>query len=214
MYNEQLNKITFDEQGLVPAIIQDVVTGKVLTHAYMNKESLEKTLATNETWFYSRKRQQLWHKGETSGNRQQVKEIRYDCDADALLVTVEPMGPACHTGKPTCFHHTLKENDAAEQMTPSELADLIRKRRKEAEEGSYTTYLFTEGIDKILKKVGEETSEVIIGAKNNSHDEMVWEIADLTYHTLVLMELMGVSITDIQQALAERHAVKEGTKHA
>ncbi|RYG74280.1 bifunctional phosphoribosyl-AMP cyclohydrolase/phosphoribosyl-ATP diphosphatase HisIE [Lentibacillus lipolyticus] len=214
MYNEQLNKITFDEQGLVPAIIQDAGTGKVLTHAYMNEESLKKTLETNETWFYSRKRQQLWHKGETSGNRQHVREIRYDCDADALLVKVQPLGPACHTGKSTCFHHTLKENDAAAQMTSSELAELIKKRRAEAKEGSYTTYLFSEGIDKILKKVGEETSEVIIGAKNNNHEEMVWEIADLTYHTLVLMELMGVSITDIQQALAERHAVKEGTKHA
>lgn len=210
MNDEQLNELTFDQQGLIPAIIQDVETGDVLTLAYMNKESLDKTLETGETWFFSRKRQQLWHKGETSGNRQIVKEIRYDCDADALLVKVEPFGPACHTGSRSCFNQTLKDRDAPDPIGLNELAGLIKQRREEAKEGSYTTYLFQEGLDKMLKKVGEETSEVIIGAKNHAHDEMVWEIADLTYHTLVLMELMGVSVADIKEELAKRHNVKEG----
>ncbi|GAA0431288.1 bifunctional phosphoribosyl-AMP cyclohydrolase/phosphoribosyl-ATP diphosphatase HisIE [Lentibacillus halophilus] len=214
MYDEQLNSLTFDEYGLIPAIVQDAETGSILTHAYMNKESLEKTLQTGETWFYSRQRQKLWHKGEESGNTQQVKEITSDCDQDALLVKVQPVGPACHTGEASCFHHVLQNSNAAEQMTLSELANLIKKRRAETEEGSYTTYLFSEGIDKILKKVGEETSEVIIGAKNNSRDEMVWEIADLSYHTLVLMELMDVSISEIREELAKRHSEKEGSQHA
>lgn len=209
MDDKQLNKLTFDQQGLIPAIIQEVDTAEVLTLAYMNKEALNKTLETGETWFFSRKRQELWHKGETSGNRQLVKDIRFDCDADSLLVTVEPLGPACHTGNRSCFHHPLEHRDTPDQMGLSELATLISQRRDEAKEGSYTTYLFEEGIDKILKKVGEETSEVIIGAKNNNHVEMVWEIADLTYHTLVLMKLMGVSTSDIKQELAKRHAAKE-----
>ncbi|WP_010529312.1 bifunctional phosphoribosyl-AMP cyclohydrolase/phosphoribosyl-ATP diphosphatase HisIE [Lentibacillus jeotgali] len=211
MYDEQLNKLTFDQQGLIPAIIQDAETAEVLTLAYMNKESLNRTLETGETWFYSRKRQELWHKGATSGNKQHVKTIRYDCDADTLLVLVEPLGPVCHTGEKSCFYSTLQKIESPDQMGLNELAALIRQRRKEANEGSYTTYLFEEGIDKILKKVGEETSEVIIGAKNNDHSEMTWEIADLTYHTLVLMDLMGVSISDIKQELAKRHAVKEGS---
>ncbi|QKY71145.1 bifunctional phosphoribosyl-AMP cyclohydrolase/phosphoribosyl-ATP diphosphatase HisIE [Lentibacillus sp. CBA3610] len=211
MYDKQLNELTFDQQGLIPAIIQDAETAEVLTLAYMNKESLNKTLETGETWFFSRKRRELWHKGETSGNRQLVKNIRYDCDADSLLVMVEPLGPTCHTGNQSCFYHTLQERDRPDQMGLNELAALIKQRRNEAKEDSYTTYLFNEGIDKILKKVGEETSEVIIGAKNNDHDEIVWEMADLTYHTLVLMELMGVPITDIKQELAKRHTVKEGS---
>ncbi|MFD2760048.1 bifunctional phosphoribosyl-AMP cyclohydrolase/phosphoribosyl-ATP diphosphatase HisIE [Lentibacillus juripiscarius] len=213
MWDEQLNELTFDEQGLIPAIIQDMETGNVLTHAYMNRESLEITLETGETWFYSRKRRKVWHKGETSGNRQKIHEIRYDCDQDALLIKVHPLGPACHTGEPTCFHHTLKEADPTGQMTLNELAALIKKRRADAEEGSYTTYLFSEGMDKILKKIGEETSEVIIGAKNNSRDEMIWEIADLSYHTLVLMELMDISISEIRQELAKRHTAKEDVRH-
>ncbi|MFD1361185.1 bifunctional phosphoribosyl-AMP cyclohydrolase/phosphoribosyl-ATP diphosphatase HisIE [Lentibacillus salinarum] len=208
MNHAQLNDLTFDEQGLIPAIIQDFETGDVLTLAYMNRASLNKTIETGETWFFSRKRQQLWHKGETSGNRQLVKDIRCDCDTDSLLIRVEPLGPACHTGTRSCFNQTLQDRDADEQMTLQELAALIQQRRNEAQEGSYTTYLFNEGIDKILKKIGEETSEVIIGAKNNAHDEMVWEIADLTYHTLVLMTLMGVSIADIKQELTKRHTAK------
>lgn len=211
MYNQQLRGLTFDQQGLIPAIIQDDETKEVLTLAYMNKESLNKTLDTGETWFFSRTRQELWHKGETSGNRQLVKEIRFDCDADSLLVKVKPLGSACHTGKNSCFHNTLEAPNTPEEMGLNELAALISERRHEAKEDSYTTYLFHEGIDKILKKIGEETSEVIIGAKNNDREEIQWEIADLTYHTLVLMELMGVSISDIKLELAERHAVKESS---
>src|SRR5699024_9873229 len=212
MDDEQLKELTVDKDGLIPAIIQDVRTNDVLTLAYMNKESLAKTIESGETWFFSRKRQELWHKGETSGNRQLVRDIRYDCDADSLLVKVAPLGPACHTGQKTCFYHTLlNRDDTPEEITLSELAALIRQRRHEAREESYTTYLFDKGIDKILKKVGEETSEVIIGAKNADRDEIVWEMADLTYHTLVLMELMGVSISDIKQELAKRHAAKEGS---
>ncbi|SFB05160.1 phosphoribosyl-ATP pyrophosphatase /phosphoribosyl-AMP cyclohydrolase [Lentibacillus halodurans] len=210
MYDELRKQLTFDQQDLIPAIIQDAHTKEVLTLAYMNKEALNKTLETGETWFFSRKRQQLWHKGEASGNRQMVKEIHYDCDEDALLVKVRPLGPACHTGNKSCFYHTLKDTDAPEHVELNELAAIIKQGRSEAKEGSYTTYLFQEGIDKMLKKIGEETSEVIIGAKNNDHDEMVWEIADLTYHTLVLMELMDVSITDIKQELAKRHTKKTG----
>lgn len=208
MYDQQLNELTFDQQSLIPAVIQEADTGEVLTLAYMNKESLNKTLETGETWFFSRKRQQLWHKGDSSGNRQLVKEIRYDCDADSLLVKVDPLGPACHTGNKSCFYNTLQESDTPDQMGLNELTALIRQRRDEANEESYTAHLFNEGIDKILKKIGEETSEVIIGAKNNVHDEMVWEIADLTYHTLVLMELMGVSVSDIKQELSKRHVRK------
>ncbi|GGK07320.1 histidine biosynthesis bifunctional protein HisIE [Lentibacillus kapialis] len=209
MDDEQLNGLTFDQYGLIPAIIQDAETADVLTLAYMDKESLNKTLETGETWFYSRKRQELWHKGETSGNRQLVKSIRYDCDADSLLVAIEPLGPACHTGERSCFYNTLQESATPAQIGLSELASLIKNRRNEAIEGSYTSYLFEEGIDKILKKIGEESSEVIIGAKNSSHDEMTWEIADLAYHTLVLMELMGVSVSNIKQELAKRHSIKE-----
>ncbi|ALX49203.1 bifunctional phosphoribosyl-AMP cyclohydrolase/phosphoribosyl-ATP diphosphatase HisIE [Lentibacillus amyloliquefaciens] len=209
MYNQQLRGLTFDQQGLIPAIIQDDETKEVLTLAYMNKESLNKTLDTGETWFFSRTRQELWHKGETSGNRQLVKEIRFDCDADSLLVKVKSLGPACHTGENSCFYNTLEARNTPEEMGLNELAALISERRHETKEDSYTTYLFHEGIDKILKKIGEETSEVIIGAKNNDREEMQWEIADLTYHTLVLMELMGVSISDIKLELAKRHAVKE-----
>ncbi|SFE15230.1 phosphoribosyl-ATP pyrophosphatase /phosphoribosyl-AMP cyclohydrolase [Lentibacillus persicus] len=208
MNNEKLRELNFDHQGLIPAIIQDDTTKEVLTLAYMNAESLNKTLETGETWFFSRSRQELWHKGETSGNRQRVKEISYDCDADSLLVNVKPLGPACHTGEKSCFYNTLKARETTEEMGLNELASLISQRRKEAKEGSYTTYLFNEGIDKILKKIGEETSEVIIGAKNNDQEEMTWEIADLTYHTLVLMELMNVSTSDVKQELAKRHAVK------
>ncbi|WP_077324305.1 bifunctional phosphoribosyl-AMP cyclohydrolase/phosphoribosyl-ATP diphosphatase HisIE [Virgibacillus siamensis] len=203
-----MNNLSFDENGLIPAIMQDATTGQVLTLAYMNEEALQKTMDSRETWFFSRKRQELWNKGETSGNKQIVKQIEYDCDADALLVQVEPKGPACHTGEKSCFHQTLFSGENSVRTVIHDVAEKIRERKQNPVEGSYTNYLFTEGIDKILKKVGEETSEVIIGAKNNDKDEIKWEVADLTYHTLVLMELLDVSIEDIKEELYSRHVKK------
>jgi phosphoribosyl-ATP pyrophosphohydrolase/phosphoribosyl-AMP cyclohydrolase len=205
-----IEELSFDKNGLIPAIIQDVQTKKVLTLAYMNEASFKKTMETKETWFFSRSRQEIWHKGETSGNKQIVKHISLDCDQDALLVQVEPLGPACHTGEGSCFYQSvMNEGNAAEEVIPL-LTDKIKERRDNPKEGSYTTYLFNEGIDKILKKVGEETSEVIIGAKNNDKQELTWEIADLIYHTLVLMELLDVSVSDIKDELQKRHIQKEG----
>lgn len=204
--------LQFNQDGLIPAIIQDASDGRVLTLAYMNRAALDKTLETGETWLFSRSRQTLWHKGETSGNTQSVKHIKYDCDQDALLLQVEPYGPACHTGEGTCFHHTLYGTAAYEPDVMTQLVDNIHKRRVSPVEEAYTSYLFREGIDKILKKVGEETSEVIIGAKNNDHQEVTWEIADLTYHMLVLMEVLGVSIADIKKELYRRHIEKAGGK--
>ncbi|MCG3085173.1 bifunctional phosphoribosyl-AMP cyclohydrolase/phosphoribosyl-ATP diphosphatase HisIE [Anoxybacillus sp. LAT_35] len=201
--------IRFNEQGLVPAIVQDAHSKEVLTLAYMNEQSLQKTLETKETWFYSRSRQQLWHKGETSGNVQKVVDIRYDCDADALLILVEPKGPACHTGEYSCFHHRL--NDEKPVATPNRFAilnvleSLIAEREAKRPEGSYTTYLFEKGIDKIAKKVGEEAAEVIIAAKNRSKEELRWEAADLLYHLLVLLREQRVSLDDVLSVLAERH---------
>ncbi|RKQ33175.1 bifunctional phosphoribosyl-AMP cyclohydrolase/phosphoribosyl-ATP diphosphatase HisIE [Oceanobacillus halophilus] len=204
-----IDKIKFDENGLVPAIVQNAETGKVLTLAYMNADSLQKTLQTNETWFFSRSRQELWNKGETSGNKQQINKISYDCDADSLLVQVIPLGPACHTGQETCFHHDLYTKDEPSLEIIPQVVAKITERRENPIEGSYTNYLFNEGIDKILKKIGEETSEVIIGAKNNDKKEVTSEIADLTYHTLVLMELLDVSINDIKGELKKRHVQKD-----
>lgn len=205
-----IEALTFDENGLIPAIVQNAETGQVLTLAFMNEESLTKTIQTKETWFFSRKRQALWHKGETSGNKQSVKQISYDCDADALLIQAEPHGPACHTGKESCFHNTLvKESTPYFDIMP-QVVDKIVERRDHPVDGSYTTYLFREGIDKILKKVGEESSEVIIGAKNNDKQEVTAEIADLTYHTLVLMNVLDVSVNNIKQELYKRHVQKEG----
>ncbi|APC47028.1 bifunctional phosphoribosyl-AMP cyclohydrolase/phosphoribosyl-ATP diphosphatase HisIE [Virgibacillus halodenitrificans] len=206
------SQLNFDDNDLIAAIVQNAETGKVLTLAYMNKEALQRTIETKETWFYSRKRQQLWNKGETSGNKQQVKKITFDCDADALLVQVEPLGPACHTGSESCFTNALYQQEEVNHNVIPDLVSRIQKRRNNPKDGSYTTYLFNEGIDKILKKVGEEASEVIIGAKNNDKQEVTWEIADLTYHSLVLMELLGVSISDIKKELRKRHIQKEGGK--
>ncbi|MFC3040177.1 bifunctional phosphoribosyl-AMP cyclohydrolase/phosphoribosyl-ATP diphosphatase HisIE [Virgibacillus xinjiangensis] len=202
-------KLSFDENGLIPAVVQDANTGKVLTLAYMNESSLLKTIQTKETWFYSRKRQELWNKGATSGNTQAVKQISYDCDGDALLVQVTPNGPACHTGEESCFHESLHKEEEVVQDVVYQVAGKIKERKENPVEGAYTTYLFNEGIDKILKKVGEETSEVIIGAKNDDKQEITWEIADLTYHTLVLMELTGVTIKDIKEELQKRHIQKQ-----
>lgn len=210
--NIDIPDLTFNEDGLIPAIVQDAATGKVLMLAYMNQEALEQTITTKETWFFSRSSQALWNKGATSGNKQQVREISYDCDQDTLLVQVNPLGPACHTGEQSCFSHTIYEEETASREVVHELAANIKSRRREPVEGAYTTYLFREGIDKILKKVGEETSEVIIGAKNEDNEELTWEIADLTYHTLVLMELAGVSIQDIKGELYKRHIQKAGSE--
>ena len=201
--------IRFDEKGLVPAIVQDADTKEVLTLAYMNQESLTKTLETGETWFFSRSRQELWHKGATSGNTQSVVSVKYDCDQDAVLVLVEPKGPACHTGAVSCFTEGV-----VTERTTSSLADyqilqslerLILEREKDRPEGAYTTYLFEKGVDKILKKVGEEASEVIIAAKNRDKEELKWEAADLLYHLQVLLVEQGLPFKEVLKTLEERH---------
>lgn len=212
------DNLKWNEQGLIPAIVQDESTKEVLTLAYMNKESLAKTIETKETWFYSRSREELWHKGETSGNKQKVKAIQYDCDKDALLVKVEPVGPACHTGAVSCFHETIW-SDETEKVSAEEPSDdsnfllqlekVIAEREQQRPEGSYTTYLFEQGVDKILKKVGEESAEVIIAAKNRDHDELKWEVSDLFYHVLVLLREQGLPYSQIEEVLRERHAKKE-----
>ncbi len=207
-----IDLIRFDEKGLVPAIIQDVNTNEVLMLAYMNRESLEKTLATGNTWFYSRSRRQLWMKGETSGHVQQVKDIRFDCDADTLLIKVEQTGAACHTGHYSCFYRNQQGEEVSTGASDNqpgtgilyELQDIIRDRQKKMPEGSYTTYLFDKGIDKILKKVGEESAEVIIAAKNRSKDEVRYEVSDLFYHVLVLLVEQGVDVNEIFTELKSR----------
>ena len=209
-----INTVSFDQNGLIPAIIQDEKNGEVLMLAYMNKESLEKTVQTKETWFYSRSRQELWHKGATSGNRQIVKRVSFDCDKDAVLVQVEPMGPACHTGKQTCFHETAFEEQASIRTIVHEIAAEISDRRNHPVEGSYTSYLFNEGVDKVLKKVGEESTEVVIGAKNQDKEELTNELADLTYHTLVLMELLDVTVEDVKGILRDRRPKNEVLRDA
>jgi phosphoribosyl-AMP cyclohydrolase / phosphoribosyl-ATP pyrophosphohydrolase len=201
--------IRFDEKGLVPAIVQDAETKEVLTLAYMNKESLEKTLETGETWFFSRSRQELWHKGATSGNTQSVVNVKYDCDQDAVLVLVEPKGPACHTGAISCFSEGVVTERAAASLEDyrilQSLEQLIIDREKERPEGAYTTYLFEKGVDKILKKVGEEASEVIIAAKNRDKEELKWEAADLLYHLQVLLVEQGLPLKEVLKTLEERH---------
>ncbi|MUK89799.1 bifunctional phosphoribosyl-AMP cyclohydrolase/phosphoribosyl-ATP diphosphatase HisIE [Ornithinibacillus sp. L9] len=201
----ELQGPAFSVNELIPAIVQEETTGKVLMLAYMNEEAYLKTIETKETWFFSRKRKELWNKGATSGNKQIVKHISYDCDGDSILVQVNAKGPACHTGEQTCFYNSVYENHHSYVDIIEELVANIRDRRVNPVDGSYTTYLFREGIDKVLKKVGEETSEVIIGAKNQDKEELTWEIADLTYHTLVLMEMTGVRISDIKKELLKRH---------
>ncbi|TXC91054.1 bifunctional phosphoribosyl-AMP cyclohydrolase/phosphoribosyl-ATP diphosphatase HisIE [Metabacillus litoralis] len=205
-----IENVKFDEKGLVPAIIQDATSKEVLTLAYMNEESLKKTLETKETWFYSRSRQELWHKGGTSGNIQKVVEMRYDCDQDAILVLVQPAGPACHTGAYTCFSETI---DKQEVFTAQDrfailnnLEALIAERESELPEGSYTTYLFNEGVDKILKKVGEEASEVIIASKNRDAEELKWEVADLLFHLMVLLREQKLPLDEVLKVLEERHS--------
>jgi phosphoribosyl-AMP cyclohydrolase / phosphoribosyl-ATP pyrophosphohydrolase len=211
-----IDDVKFDEKGLVPAIVQDAVSKEVLTLAYMNEESLKRSIETRETWFYSRSRKQLWHKGETSGNTQRIVEMRYDCDKDAILVLVEPAGPACHTGKYTCFHETLVENENEKKKDRfhilNQLETIIAKRETERPEGSYTTYLFEKGIDKILKKIGEEAAEVIIAAKNRNHEELKWEAADLLFHLFVLLREQKLPLDKVLHVLEERHTAKTETK--
>lgn len=209
MRNE-LDDIMFDEQGLIPAIVQDDITGEVLMLAYMNKESVKKTIETKETWFYSRSRKELWNKGATSGNRQKVKRLSLDCDSDAVLVQVTPQGPACHTGEESCFFNEVFNEERSTRQIIHDLIDEIKDRKANPVEGSYTTYLFREGLDKVLKKVGEESSEVIIGAKNEDKQEITSEMADLVYHSLVLMEISGVKIEDIKQELLKRSKKGKG----
>ncbi|MBM7661532.1 phosphoribosyl-ATP pyrophosphohydrolase/phosphoribosyl-AMP cyclohydrolase [Bacillus mesophilus] len=205
-----IEQIKFDEKGLVPAIVQDAFSKEVLTLAYMNLESLQKSLDSGETWFYSRSRQELWHKGATSGHTQKIASMRYDCDQDAILVMVVPAGPACHTGAYSCFNEVLM-GEKAEVATSdrfaiiNELERVIAEREKERPEGAYTTYLFEKGVDKILKKVGEEAGEVIIAAKNRDHEELTWEVADLLYHLLVLLREQNLPIDAVLQALEQRH---------
>ncbi len=202
------DELRFDANGLIPAIVQDSVSKEVLTLAYMNKESLLKTIETQETWFWSRSRQELWHKGATSGHTQKVTSLRYDCDGDALVVQVVPNGPACHTGSYTCFGGKISAETAEAKPDRfailNELEELIASRETERPEGSYTTYLFEKGIDKILKKVGEEASEVIIAAKNGSHDELRYEASDLIFHLLVLLREQKLPFDEILTELQKR----------
>ena len=207
-----INSLKFDDKGLIPAIVVDSITKRVLTLAYMNRESLKITMEKGLTCFYSRSRQELWLKGETSGNYQHVVSITADCDMDALVVVVEPEGPACHTGKESCFFNEVYESPELSEFSLSGLVNLIEGRKKEKVEGSYTTYLFEKGLDKILKKVGEESTEVIIAAKADDKKETVYEIADLTYHLLVLMIEMGISLEDVHRELASRHVIDKKVK--
>ena len=207
-----IDELKFDKDGLIPAIVTDAKTKKVLTLAYMNKESLKITMEKGLTCFWSRSRQELWLKGETSGNYQHVVSITADCDGDALVVMVEKEGPACHTGADSCFNDTVWESDERHEFSLEGLMTLIEGRKLEKKEGSYTTYLFEKGLDKILKKVGEECTEVIIAAKAEDKKETIYEIADLAYHVMVLMIEAGISLEDIHDELASRHVVDHKVK--
>jgi phosphoribosyl-ATP pyrophosphohydrolase/phosphoribosyl-AMP cyclohydrolase len=207
-----INALKFDEKGLIPAIVVDAYSKKVLTLAYMNKESLEISMEKGLTCFYSRSRQELWLKGETSGNYQHIVSITADCDNDALVVTVEKDGPACHTGSDSCFTKEVWHADDKEEFSMEGLYRLLEERKSEMPEGSYTTYLFSKGRDKILKKVGEESTEVIIGGKADDKNETIYEIADLAYHVMVLMVDMGISVKDIQKELGSRHVIDHKVK--
>lgn len=203
-----IGKLKYDERGLIPAIIQDYDSRDVLMLGYMNEESLKLTLETKRTWFFSRSRQKLWNKGETSGNFQEVKEIRYDCDRDTLLIKVKPTGPSCHTGKKNCFYSPIYKGNIEDNKV-LEVFDLLYERildrKEEKAEESYTKYLFEEGIDKILKKFGEEASEVIIASKNDNREEIIYEVSDLIYHLLVLLAERNISFHEIRKELYRRY---------
>ena len=207
-----LDTLKFDEKGLIPAIVVDAESKKVLTLAYMNRESLEISMKECRTCFYSRSRQELWRKGETSGNVQHIVSITADCDRDALTVEVIKDGPACHLGTDSCFSNPVFHSDLPDPFTLEGLMKLLEGRKTEKKEGSYTTYLFEKGIDKILKKVGEETTEVIVAGKGGDKRETIYEIADLTYHVMVLMIEMGISLEDIHKELASRHVIDHKVK--
>ena len=207
-----IDQLKFDQNGLIPAIVVDAISKQVLTLAYMNKESLKITMERGLTCFFSRSRNELWLKGETSGNYQHVVSITADCDLDALTVAVEKDGPACHLGTDSCFTNPVYQSEELSRFTLDGLARLLEGRRKDRPEGSYTTYLFDKGIDKILKKVGEESTEVIIAAKANDKNETVYEIADLAYHIMVLMTEMGISVEDVHRELASRHVIDKKVK--
>ena len=207
-----VDELKFDEKGLIPAIVVDSITKRVLTLAYMNRESLQISMEKGLTCFWSRSRGELWLKGETSGNYQHIVSITADCDKDALVVVVEPDGPACHLGTTSCFENPVWQSDDRHEFSLQSLMSLIEGRKTEKKEGSYTTYLFEKGIDKILKKVGEESTEVIIAGKADDKAETIYEIADLTYHLMVLMIQMGISIEDIHKELASRHVIDHKVK--
>ena len=208
----KIDELKFDENGLIPAIVVDAVTKQVLTLAYMNKESLQISMEKGLTCFWSRSRQELWLKGETSGNYQHIVSIEADCDNDALVVKVEPEGPACHLGTKSCFTKPVWESDELHEFSLEGLMELLRGRKEEKKEGSYTTYLFEKGLDKILKKVGEECTEVIIAAKAEDKKETIYEIADLAYHVMVLMLQTGITLEDIHKELASRHVIDHKVK--
>lgn len=205
-----MTKLKFDDQGLIPVIVQDAETNEVLTLAYMNQESYELTLKDQLMTFYSRSRKELWRKGETSGNYQHLVSLKLDCDQDALVAKVKKDGPACHTGAESCFNETLFGEDA--QATIDTLYELVKGRKEAPQEGSYTSYLFEKGVEKILKKVGEESTEVVIGAMKEDRNETVYEISDLAYHVLVLMVEMGIDLAEVRQELANRHVVDKKVK--
>lgn len=207
-----IDELKFDEKGLIPAVVIDDDSKKVLTVAYMNRESLEISMKEGKTCFWSRSRQKLWRKGETSGNFQHIVNIQTDCDRDALTVYVKKDGPACHLGTDSCFNDDVYVSDELHSFSLESLMTLIAGRKTEKKEGSYTTYLFEKGIDKILKKVGEECTEVIIAAKDNDKKETIYEVADLTYHVMVMMIEMGISLEDIHNELASRHVIDHKVK--
>ena len=207
-----IKELKFDDKGLIPAIVVDAENGKVLMLAYMNRESLQISMEKGLTCFWSRSRQELWLKGETSGNYQHIVSITADCDRDTLIVKVEKDGPACHTGTESCFNDLVWESDERHEFSLERLMTLIQGRKTEKKEGSYTTYLFEKGLDKILKKVGEESTEVIIAAKDQDRKETIYEIADLTYHVMVLMIEAGISLEDIHRELASRHVIDHKVK--
>lgn len=207
-----ISTLKFDEKGLIPAIVVDNDTRKVLTVAYMNAESLKISMEEGRTCFFSRSRQELWRKGETSGNVQHIISITADCDRDALTVVVKKEGPACHTGADSCFNETVFESDELHDFTIDGLMDMLKDRKANPKEGSYTNYLFDKGIDKILKKVGEETTEVIVAGKGGDKKETIYEIADLAYHVMVLMVEMGISLEEVRTELASRHVIDKKVK--
>ena len=207
-----IDELKFDANGLIPAVVVDSITKKVLTVAYMNRESLEISMEKGLTCFWSRSRQELWLKGETSGNYQHIVSITADCDKDALVIVVEKDGPACHLGTDSCFANPVWQSDEKQEFSLNGLYDMLVGRKNDKPEGSYTTYLFEKGIDKILKKVGEESTEVIIAAKADDRNETVYELADLAYHAMVLMVQMGITVEDVHKELASRHIIDHKVK--